>query len=51
MDESTLALYYWNGNCWVKCSESEVNTVNNYVWAKLYHFSTYAPIGMPPTPP
>ncbi|NJE27061.1 hypothetical protein E3E22_10660, partial [Thermococcus sp. MV5] len=56
IDESTLSLYYWNGSAWVKVTDyinstipngpfvydAGVNTVDNYVWAVVDHFSIYA---------
>jgi hypothetical protein len=37
----------------VEVAESGINAEENYVWAKLYGFSTYGPMGDPlsPTPP
>ena len=35
LDESTLVLYYFSGGSWKACSNSGVNTVDNYIWAYL----------------
>jgi hypothetical protein len=37
IDESTLIMYYWDTivSGWLKCSHTGVNTVENYIWAKL----------------
>gem|GEM_PF-5111826 len=43
--ESTLKLYKWGGTNWTVVPETGVNTTDNYVWAKLYSFSAYAPLG------
>jgi len=32
-DEPSLRLLWWNGTSWVQCSNSGVNTVQNYIWA------------------
>ncbi|MCO6040343.1 Ig-like domain-containing protein, partial [Thermococcus alcaliphilus] len=56
IDESTLSLYYWNGSAWIRVADyvnktipngpfvydAGVNTVENYVWAVVNHFSVYA---------
>ena len=33
LDENSLKLYWYNGNSWKECSNTGVNTVENYVWA------------------
>jgi len=33
VDESTLALHWWNGTEWIECSNSGVNVDENYIWA------------------
>jgi len=33
--ESLLKLCWWNGRSWVACSDSGVNTLDNYIWAKI----------------
>ncbi|MEM3527067.1 MAG: right-handed parallel beta-helix repeat-containing protein [Candidatus Bathyarchaeia archaeon] len=33
--ESTLKLYWWTGSAWVACSDTGVDTVNNYIWARI----------------
>ncbi len=43
--ESTLALYWWDGNQWVKESSSVVDTVSNAVTATPNHFSLWAVLG------
>jgi hypothetical protein len=50
IDESTLTMYRWDGSNWVEVAESGVNTEENYVWAKLYSFSIYGPMGDPLSP-
>jgi parallel beta-helix repeat protein len=56
LDESTLALYYWNGSRWLSTMdytgqtipggptvfEAGRDTANNYVYAVVDHFSYYA---------
>ena len=38
--EETLRIYWWNGSSWVEI-ESGVNTIENYAWANVTHFSDY----------
>jgi hypothetical protein len=38
--ESSLKLYWWNGASWVVCSNTGVDTVNNYIWANISATST-----------
>ncbi|MGQ9543438.1 MAG: hypothetical protein ACUVTM_05050 [Candidatus Bathyarchaeia archaeon] len=33
--ESTLKLYWWTGSAWKPCSATGVDTVNNYIWARI----------------
>jgi len=33
--EESLRLFWWNGTAWVQCSDSDVNTESNYIWAKI----------------
>jgi len=33
--ESLLKLYWWNGRSWVACSDTGVNTVDNFIWARI----------------
>lgn len=35
VDESTLIMYYWSSSAWLKCSDTGVNIVENYIWATL----------------
>ncbi len=35
LDEGSLRLYWWNGTQWSVCSNSGINTQENYVWARL----------------
>ena len=35
LDERGLKLYWWNGTDWVLCSDTGVNTVENYIWARI----------------
>ena len=28
-------LYWWDGSAWVPCSDTGVNTRENYIWAKI----------------
>ena len=28
-------LYWWNDASWVACSDTGVNTVDNFIWAKI----------------
>jgi peptide/nickel transport system substrate-binding protein len=45
MDESTLALYIWNGTQWVREPTSEVDLEANVVTARPDHFSIWAVLG------
>jgi hypothetical protein len=47
VDENSLRMYRWNGSSWEQVAESGVNTSQNYVWANLYSFSPYGPMGNP----
>jgi parallel beta-helix repeat protein len=50
VDEGSLKLYRWMGEGWVEADGSGVNGVNtneNYVYANLTQFSTFAPFGNP----
>ena len=33
--ESSLRMYWWNGTDWLPCSETGVNTAENYIWATV----------------
>jgi len=49
VNESTLRMHYWNstlGN-WTVISNSGVNTVANYVWANVTHFTVFTGISVP----
>ncbi|KYH37093.1 MAG: hypothetical protein AYL29_008870 [Candidatus Bathyarchaeota archaeon B24] len=35
LDERGLKLYWWNGTDWVLCSDTGVNMVENYIWARI----------------
>ena len=45
IDESTLALYHWDGSQWVKEPSSTVNPAANTVTATPNHFSQWAVLG------
>jgi len=34
-DEESLRLFWWDGEDWVQCSDSGVNSDSNYMWAKI----------------
>ncbi|MBS7629015.1 hypothetical protein KEJ23_03460 [Candidatus Bathyarchaeota archaeon] len=36
----TLKLYWWTGSGWVACSDTGVDTVKNYIWARITATST-----------
>jgi hypothetical protein len=40
LNEGLLKLYWWNGASWLSCSDTGVDTVNNYVWADINATST-----------
>jgi hypothetical protein len=40
VSESSLRLYWWTGSAWQACSDSGVDTVNNYIWARITATST-----------
>ncbi len=46
IDESKLKMYYWNGTTeeWVLIEDSGVWTNNNTVWARITHFTIFAPM-------
>jgi len=53
--ESSLRLYYFDGSAWRMCEDTGVNTAENYVWARLTHFTVFTAFGSPvprprPTP-
>ncbi|RJX15188.1 right-handed parallel beta-helix repeat-containing protein, partial [Candidatus Bathyarchaeota archaeon] len=33
--EHSLRLYWWNGANWIQCSDTGVNTADNYIWARI----------------
>ena len=35
LNERSLMLYWWDGSAWVPCSDTGVNTRENYIWAKI----------------
>jgi len=43
--ESSLGMYRWNGNEWVICDDTGVNSAENYVWASVNELGLFAPIG------
>jgi len=47
IDETTLRLYWWNGDSWGEVTPSGVNTTGNYIWAITDHFSDYGGGGDP----
>jgi hypothetical protein len=49
-DESSLRLYWWNGSTWTQCSDSRVNTSENYIWAKIRPDTTPALSDLTGTP-
>jgi len=52
-DESTLNLYYWNGNQWqaiLPCAGCSLDTVNNVLIASMDHFSEFSLMGEGATP-
>jgi len=48
LDENNLKIFYWNGttNKWT-AAVTQVNTSENYAWATVDHFSTWALLGQP----
>jgi hypothetical protein len=52
LDEDTLKIHYWDATLgeWVAV-ESHVNTTEHYVWAIIDHFSLWALMGQPTSPP
>ncbi len=46
VDESTLMMYYWDPTIpdWVLIQNSGVNTIENYVWANITHFTIFTGI-------
>ncbi|MEW6069373.1 MAG: NosD domain-containing protein [Candidatus Thermoplasmatota archaeon] len=47
INETTLKLYYWNEttNTWELVPETGVWTNNNTIWARVEHFTIFAPLG------
>ncbi|MEM3829205.1 MAG: ABC transporter substrate-binding protein [Conexivisphaerales archaeon] len=54
VDQSTLRMFYWNGTNWILENDTGVVTPSDvpgyagYVWAKIYHLSLFAIMGLPP---
>jgi alpha-tubulin suppressor-like RCC1 family protein len=40
VDEEDLKLFWWDGDEWVQCSNSGVNTASNYIWAIITDSTT-----------
>jgi len=40
VDEEDLKLFWWDGDEWVECSNSGVNTASNYIWARITDSTT-----------
>jgi parallel beta-helix repeat protein len=57
IQESTLRIYYWNGNSWVLEPDSGVVTPSDvpgysgYVWSKINHLSSFSAMGSLKGPP
>jgi len=53
IDEESLRMYYWDRseNVWRGCIESGVDVENNFVYADVYHLTTFAPMTADTTPP
>lgn len=52
VDESTLGLYYYKEGAWHRCSDTGVNTDENYVWANLKDYEyTGVPLNPGGSPP
>ena len=49
-NEQSLKLRWWNGSSWVTCSDSGVDTSDNYVWAKIGSDTTPTLIQLTETP-
>ena len=49
--EDALRLYYFDGADWIPCEDTGVNTAENYVWARVTHFTVFALFGAPPNQP
>jgi len=47
LNENSLRMYRWDGSSWTLVAESGVDTTQNYIWANLYSFSGYGPMGDP----
>lgn len=45
LDESTLAIYRWNGSSWIKLSNCSVNTESDVITCETSHFSTFTILG------
>lgn len=45
VSEYSLRLYHWDGKGWIEETSSNVDTVNNYVWAETSHLGTFAIFG------
>jgi hypothetical protein len=59
--ESSLRMYWWTGSLWIPCSETGVNTDENYIWARItattrpslsdISGTPFGAAGSPPPPP
>ena len=38
--EEQLKMYYWDGTKWAVCSNTGVNTAENYIWVKITSTTT-----------
>jgi parallel beta-helix repeat protein len=48
VDETSLTIQRWNGTNWSLygfATDQDVDYINNWVWANISNFSTYAPMG------
>ncbi len=54
LNEASLAMYYYKAGAWHRCSDTGVNTADNYIWAKMIKVelsgSPVAIGGAPPAP-
>ena len=48
--ELTLKMYWWNGTAWVRCSDTGVNTDENYIWARISEATTPSLMDLTGTP-
>jgi hypothetical protein len=49
VNETTLCMYYWDAQreIWVRCSNTGVDTQNNFLYSTVSNLTIFAPFGLP----